>query len=384
MKGVFKSNTLATGLAIFSMFFGAGNVIFPIMLGNYAGDKNLYAIMGLLTTGIIMPFTGLVTMVLFDGDYRSFFMRIGKVPGTLAIILIMSVIGPFAAIPRCVALSHATFNYSLGTTPIWLFSLVSCLLIFFFAYKKNNIVSILGYFLTPFLLLSLSIIIFKGLFNTTPAPAVDFSMAHVFIYGLKEGYNMLDLLASFFFSTIVITCLKSDTTQPLPYQELFVRMLKASLIGAGLLGIIYAGMSFVSAYHSAELNFASSDQLLAGIAVVVLGSKFGFVAGLAAALACLTTAITLAAVFSDFLHKDIFKEKVRYSICLLATLAVTFAISYLKFEGIVKMVAPIVIVCYPTLITLCLLNIAYKLFGFKPIKTPTLIVFLTSLIIYNI
>ena len=383
MKNFLKSNTIATGLAIFSMFFGAGNVIFPILLGGYAGDKNIFAIAGLVLTGIIVPFTGLVTMVLYDGDYRGFFMRIGKIPGTLAIILIMSVIGPFAAIPRCIALSHATFNYSIGVSPIWLFSFISCAIIFVFSYKKNNIVSLLGYFLTPFLLLSLSIIIVKGLFNAPSADPVELSRLNVFIHGLKEGYNMLDLLASFFFSAIVIACVKSDLkdkSQKLPYKELFIRMLKASLIGSFLLGVIYSGLSFVTSFHGMGFDYASDDQLLAALAFNILGGKAGFIASIAAALACLTTAVTLASVFAEFLHEDVFKEKIRYGICLIITLIISYFVSYLKFSGIVELFVPVVKVCYPTLIALCVLNIAYKLFDFKPVKTPVLIVFLTTII----
>lgn len=385
MKTFFKSNTLATGLAIFSMFFGAGNVIFPILLGQYAGDKNLFAILGLLTTAIIVPFVGLITMALFDGDYTSFFKRIGKIPGTFAIVMIMAVIGPFAAIPRCVALSHATFNFSCGETPIWLFSLLSCIIIFVFAYKKNSIVSLLGYILTPFLLLFMLIIIVKGVTGDLSAAHVEHSNTHVFAYGLQEGYNMLDLLASFFFSTIVITCVKADAMKnstKLTYNTLLTKMFKASLIGAILLSIIYAGMSFVSAFHSSNIEEISKDQLLAAVSFAVLGSHAGLIASLATALACLTTAITLSAVFAEFLNKTVFQGKVHYRVCLLITLVITFGMSYLKFAGIVKLILPLITICYPVLIVLCLMNIAYKLFDFKLVKTPVAIAFIASLSLY--
>ena len=91
---------LSTGFAMFSMFFGAGNVVFPLDLGRTAGHMNFYAIAGLLITAVGVPFTGLLTMFLFEGNYTKFFERIGKVPGFVLAAFIMALIGPFYAMPR--------------------------------------------------------------------------------------------------------------------------------------------------------------------------------------------------------------------------------------------------------------------------------------------
>src|SRR5947209_4364111 len=122
-----KSNTWATGLAMFSMFFGAGNVVFPLALGQFAKDQNIYAILGLLITAVGVPFLGLLAMTLFNGNYTHFFERIGKVPGFLVALGIMGLIGPFGAIPRCIALSYSTIRMYMPDTSLVLFSLVSCI-----------------------------------------------------------------------------------------------------------------------------------------------------------------------------------------------------------------------------------------------------------------
>src|SRR5665647_1655937 len=98
-----KSPIIATGLAMFSMFFGAGNVVFPLALGQIAQDKNFFAILGMLVTAVGVPFAGLIAMTLFNGDYRKFFARMGAVPGFIVVAIIMGLIGPFGAIPRCIA-----------------------------------------------------------------------------------------------------------------------------------------------------------------------------------------------------------------------------------------------------------------------------------------
>src|SRR3984957_3942591 len=95
-----KSATIATGLAMFSMFFGAGNVVFPLALGKIAQDQNVFAILGMLITAVGVPFLGLVAMTLFNGNYIHFFERLGKVPGFLVVTAMLGLIGPFGAIPR--------------------------------------------------------------------------------------------------------------------------------------------------------------------------------------------------------------------------------------------------------------------------------------------
>ena len=157
-----KSNTLSTGLAMFSMFFGAGNVVFPLALGQIAQDSNFFAILGLLISAVCVPFLGLISMTLFDGNYQNFFERIGKVPGFLVMLCILGLIGPFGAIPRCIALSYSTLELYFPGMSLPLFSIASCLIIFAFTAKKNSI-GILGYVLTPLLLFSLLFIIVKGL-----------------------------------------------------------------------------------------------------------------------------------------------------------------------------------------------------------------------------
>src|SRR5690554_6254558 len=103
-------NIFAIGMAMFSMFFGSGNTVFPVFIGQMAQEQAGAAIGGLLITAVLVPFFGLVCISLFDGKYLDFFKRLGVVPGWGIAILIMSLIGPFAAIPRCIVIAYATFS----------------------------------------------------------------------------------------------------------------------------------------------------------------------------------------------------------------------------------------------------------------------------------
>src|ERR1700722_17804496 len=96
---------IIAGLALFSMFFGAGDLIWPLILGGDAGDKNFYAMCGLLITGVTLPLLGLIAMMLFRGDYRAFFGQTGKIPGWILIFVIQAILGPFGSLPRLITLS---------------------------------------------------------------------------------------------------------------------------------------------------------------------------------------------------------------------------------------------------------------------------------------
>lgn len=270
----------------------------------------------------------------------------------------------------------------MGDFSLPLFSLLSCGLIYLMTYKKSRILDILGFVLTPVLLLSLAILVVKGLITGIPqGPSGDSNMT-VFLNAMKEGYNTMDLLATFFFSSVVVTCLKQELGESTGVKKLVSMTLSASCIGAFLLAIVYIGISYVAASHSASLEGIPKDELLGNLAMQIMGPYAGIVAVLAVALACLTTAIALAAVFAEFLHENITFGKLGYQISLVLTLVATFFMSTLQFSGIQSFLVPILIVIYPALIMLSLVNLLHKTTGFTWVKTPVAIVFCISLAAY--
>lgn len=296
----------------------------------------------------------------------------------------MALIGPFGALPRCIALSYSTSSSYLPGISLPLFSMVACLLIYLLTFRRTNIVDILGKVLTPFLLITLTIIIIKGLLYSPSPPLSSDSPAGVFLEGLKQGYQTMDLLGAFFFSSVVLVCLKKSMT-PFELQDkgkLLKMTLQASVIGAILLSLVYIGFSYVAAFHSVDLSETKADSLISDVARLILGKHAGLVVCLAVALACLTTAIALSAVFAEYLHEDITHFKVSYQSSLVVTLIITFFISTLNFTMIVQLLAPILQVCYPALITLSIFNLLYKIYHVETIKAPVYTVFMLSLAYY--
>jgi branched-chain amino acid:cation transporter, LIVCS family len=376
---LFKSPSLPIGLAMFSMFFGAGNVIFPLAVGQFAGDKNIYAILGLILTAALMPIIGVIAMILFEGNYRHFFGRVGKIAGFLLPLVIITLLGPLGSTPRCIALSYTTLKSAFFPISPILFSALACLVIFLCTIKKNHIITLLGWVLTPLLLLSLLTIIVMGLLTPHEAQPSDQTNFTLFWHGLKEGYNTMDLLASFFFSSTILNMLRLRSQGSAGEIK---TAFKASILGAILLASVYIGFSYLAAFHGGDLTGIGKDELLAAITMKIAGPHAGLLVCTTIALACLTTAIALISAFTDFMQREVFKSRVSYEIILIGALLATFVVSIFEFNTISAFLGPILQICYPGLIVLTLLNIAYRLKNFKPVKFPVFFAFALFAIFY--
>lgn len=248
----FNSQTVSTGLAIFSMFFGAGNLIYPLNVGFIAGAKNLCAISGFMITGVLLPLLALIAIILFNGDYQEFFNRLGKIPGGLFILFCMLIIGPLVAIPRIVTLAHIMVAPFIGNISLPLFTVLFLVVTFLGTYKESRIINLLGNIISPLLLLSLVIIIVKGLlFRGEMVQGIAESCLTLFWESIKIGYKTLDMVGAIFFSSIVITLLREtlkDQSEK-SLKKLALMGLKAGLLGVSLLAVVYLGMSYLGVFH---------------------------------------------------------------------------------------------------------------------------------------
>ena len=337
---------------------------------------------GLILTAAVMPIVGVIAMILFDGNYREFFGRLGKLPGLILALIIISLLGPLGSTPRCIALSYTTLKTSFPElTPVF-FSAIACGIIFLFTIRKNHILSLLGWVLTPLLLGSLITIIVMGLNTSFEVQKMEHARSDMFLYGLTEGYNTMDLLAAFFFSSTILNILRNRSEDEDINSRRHVNIaLRASLVGVVLLAAIYVGFSYLAAFHGHQLVINGKEELLGAITMKIAGAHAGVLVCITIALACLTTAIALISAFTDFIQKEIF-PKVSYEVILLGSILLTFFVSTFEFNGISNFLGPILQICYPGLIVLTFLNIAYHFMNVKPIKIPVFIAFTVSTYIY--
>ncbi|MBJ7449593.1 MAG: branched-chain amino acid transport system II carrier protein [Parachlamydiales bacterium] len=360
--------TISMGFALFAMFFGAGNLLFPLSIGQVGLDKNIFAMAGLIITAVGVPFLGVAAMMLFRGNVDSFFNRLGKYPAFLVITAIMGLIGPFYAIPRCMLLTYTALEHSFGVIPLTAYVVVGGLVLYVLTISQKRLLAVLGSILTPLLLLSITVFIYQGLTVPAQISHTAQSAGSLFKHGFVVGYQTLDLLAAFFFSRYIISGEQSKK-----------QGVVAAIIGAALLGIVYTGLSFVAAKHAPLLINVPPEELLPRLSMALLGPVGGLVAILTVALACLTTAITLSAVFADYLKEKIFINRISYKASLGFTLVIAGVICHVGFGKLLAFMVPLLQICYPALILLTILNIFYKMQNFKPVKMPVTAAFLVGL-----
>lgn len=366
-----KSLTLSTGLAMFSMFFGSGNLVFPLVVGQLSQGHYLLAFLGILLTGVLVPFLGILAMLLFNGNSNDFFSRLGR-PATFWFpLLALALMGPFGVLARCITVAHGAFRLLSPDTALWLFSALSCGVLFLLTIRQNRIVPLLGTILTPLLLLSLALIAIFGLNSTSLPSLVDGFAWDSFKQGILQGYQTMDLLAAFFFSVFVIQHLQDHKKTQANPAVLLPTFLKASVIGAGLLAVVYGALVLLGAIYAPELSSIPPQEMLGYVAEKALGPMAAPIVCTAVILACLTTAVVLTSLFADFLRKEICKERLHPALALVTTLAITFFISTLEFAGISKILGPILEAIYPALIVLTVLSIFHKLWGWNSLRAPT-------------
>ena len=360
-----KGLVLSTGLALFSMFFGSGNLVFPITVGEASGGYAFLASLGILLTGVLVPFLGVVTIMLFKGDQKAVFERLGGPAVFWFPLFALSLMGPFGVMARCITVAYASFKPLAPSLSLPLFSLLFCVTIFLFSLNKTRLISRLGNILTPVLLVALAAIGYFGL-KDAHFPQATGSALKALKEGIFQGYQTMDLLAAFFFSTFVIRMLQSQTNE----KNAIKTFLFSSFFAAGLLSIIYIGLVYLGNAYAPLLQSLPQEERLMAIAHQTLGPMAAPVVSIAVALACLTTAIVLASLFSDFFQKQVAKERINEKLSLALTLTIGFLISTLQFSGIAAFLGPILEAVYPALIVFTVLNISYKLWGLKMIRMP--------------
>jgi LIVCS family branched-chain amino acid:cation transporter len=374
-----KTLILSTGLAMFSMFFGSGNLVFPLVVGQMSDGHFGLASLGILLTGVLVPFLGILAMLLFNGSSSDFFGRLGKPAVFWFPLIALSLMGPFGVLARCITVAHGSFRLLLPDTSLVIFSLIACGVIYLLTISKNRIVPLLGSVLTPILLLSLAAIALFGLLSVDlPAVSENGGWAS-FKTGIFQGYQTMDLLAAFFFSAFVIKHLKEHKATEDGPHSLSIFM-KASFIGAGLLSVIYFVLVLLGAMYAPELAKVPPQEMLGFVAQKAIGPLAAPIVCAAVVLACLTTAIVLTSLFADFLRKEVTKDRIGNSTAIITTLAIAFFTSTLEFSGIAKILGPILEAIYPALIVLTVLSIFHKLWGWRTVRMHIAIAFVAKIL----
>ena len=354
-------NIFIYGFSIFSMFFGSGNLVFPLQIGYQAGSSWFVSFFGLFLTGIVLPFLGLFVIKLHKGDYSAFFGEAGSLARLILPLFTLSLLGSFGVVPRCITVAHGGLEYIYPELSLVAFSLVFCTLCYIICLNDRLMISILGKWLTPALLISLIFLISFGIIKSPEdAELTVLDQTSSFAVGFFKGYETMDLFAAFFFSSLVFKQIQVFMPQTATHRDIIKFALKSSLIGAGLLSLVYLGFVYLGAHYRFLLTDVSQELLLPSITSHLFGSNAALLIGIIIVLSCLTTAVALNNIYARYLCVTFKLQDKTFPMVLLATTTISFAISLLDFKGIAAFLSPLLMISYPSLIALTFLSIILK------------------------
>lgn len=356
---------IPTGLALFAMFFGAGNMIFPLKIGSIAGQHVWIGLLAFLITGVGVPFLGLFAASLYDGDYWNFFNRLGKVLSFIVVTFLIMIIGPLFAAPRTETVAFGSLAPMLPSLfqDAYVFNFIYFALVALVVARQSRVVDIIGWLLSPIKILTFTILIISALWLASPLMTVETSAAEIFSMSLITGYGTMDLLASLFFCTVAYRNIVAKCAEAGMYsQKNVIKMtLMSCIIGAVLICIVYIGFIFAAATHAENLQNVPTGELLNALSFSMWGPYGALFIGICVAVSCLTTASALTEVTTEYIHETVLRRRVPRSVCLSVILVVMYCIAIIGFDGIMKIATPVLEILYPLLIVLCIVNIIWKL-----------------------
>lgn len=347
---------LVAGSALFAMFFGAGNLIFPPALGFLAGKSWFLCMLGFFMTGVGLPILGVAALAMRGGSLDGFAGKVSPLFAKIMGLGVVLAIGPLLAIPR----TGATV-YEIGIKPIWpamppmVVSVIFFALTLFFVIKPSTIIDKIGKYLTPALLFIIALIVVKGIINPLGTPEAT-EMTLPFSNGFLEGYQTMDALASILFAGLVLNAFvaKGYTTTS---QQVRLTCLAGLVAGAGLM-LVYGGLLYLGATGTQvfEAGISRAD-LIVSITGRIMGWAGQGAMCLAVSAACLTTSIGLTAVVGNFIS-NMTHGKLGYRPVVIATALFSTLISVSGVEQIVTLSVPLLIIAYPVVIVLIALTLA--------------------------
>lgn len=361
MERINTRDVIVTGFALFAMFFGAGNLIFPPYLGSLFGTKWVAAMLGFGITGIGLPLLGVLVMSQYDGSFEKFADKGGKLFAILLGSLVVLCIGPLLAIPRTgattfeVAVKPFFPNMNPYIPIVGFFALT-----YYFSMKQSSVIDIIGRVLTPGLLGLLIFIIIAGIVNPISTPLdPNVAKSSAFSSCFVEGYQTMDALAAVIFAGIIVQSIRAKGYGRA--SSIKMTAISGLIAAAGLL-VVYGGLM----YLGATVSFMSSDiprtTLLVTIVAEIAGDVGLAALGIAVALACLTTAVGLTAATGEF-FSNLSKNRVTY--LQVVTLSTIFSALFagIGVDGIIRFAVPILVVVYPIVIVLMFMNLLSPVFN---------------------
>lgn len=363
--------TILVASTLFGMFFGAGNVIFPVHLGQLAGSNVIPAVIGFVVTGVCLPIlaVGSIGITRSEG-LQELSGKIGKGYSYFFTCALYLTIGPFFCIPRCATVSFATgispmLNGASERLPLFLFSMLFFAAVLFFSLRPTGIMTWIGKIINPLFLAFLAVLVIAAMSNpsaaiSSVAPAANYEQG-AFFNGFVEGYGTMDAIAGLAFGIIIINSVRRlGVKEP---GDVAKATLKSGLFTGLLMALIYVLTTIMGTQSRGLFETSENGSIaLVQISNQYLGSVGGIVLALTITFACLKTAIALVTSCSET-FSEMFQGKLKYNHWAIIFTLFSFAVSNVGLTAIINYAVPVLMLLYPLAISLIILAFLDKFFG---------------------
>ena len=370
-KLTLRQKILVAG-TLFGMFFGAGNLIFPVHLGQMAGQNALPAIIGFIITAVGIPILGVAAIGITHSDgLQTLSGKVGKGYGIFFTCLLYLTIGPLFAIPRC-----ATVSFTTGITPLLgadsperlyllLFSAVFFAFVLFFSLRPGKITVWIGKIINPLFLFFFAVLMLAALLAPGAAISavepVDAYRSDAFFPALIEGYGTMDAIAGLAFGIVVIDVIRRmgvDNDDAIAED-----VLSSGLLTGALMALIYVVSIVVGAQSRGLFELSENGGIaLTQIAGHYLGGVGLFILAFTITFACLKTSIGLVTACAETFSK-MTNGKISYRSWAILFTVFSFAVSNIGLSAIIEYSIPMLMLIYPPAIALILLAFLGKFFA---------------------
>ncbi|MGG0288126.1 branched-chain amino acid transport system II carrier protein [Peribacillus butanolivorans] len=365
-----SSFIVVIGFMLFALFFGAGNLIFPPMLGQSAGMNIWTANAGFLVTGVGLPLLGVLALG-FSGkdDLQSLASRVHPVFGIVFTTVLYLAIGPLFAMPRT---GNVSFEIGVkpflpensGPLPLLIFTIIFFTITCLLSLNPAKIVEIVGKILTPIKLTFIGILVVVAFVNPIgdfQAPVKDYTI-QPFFNGFREGYLTMDTLASFVFGIIIINAIKEKGAKT--KKQIMIVCGKATGIAAVILATIYTALSYMGASSVEKLGHLDNGGIiLAKVSDYYFGAYGGILLGLMITVACITTSVGLVTSCSSYFHKLF--PKLPYKTIAISLSIFSAIVANIGLTQLIAFSVPVMTAIYPLAIVLIFLTFLHSLFKGK-------------------
>ncbi|MDF2572974.1 MAG: branched-chain amino acid transport system carrier protein [Sporomusa sp.] len=369
-KRLTLSSYILIGSMLFGLFFGAGNLIFPVHMGQEAGSNVVSATIGFLVTGIGLPFLGVVAIgVSKSSGLFDLASRVHPIYGYIMTVLLYLTIGPFFALPRT-----GTVSYEVGLAPyianeyqtlgLAVFTILFFFVALLFSLKPSKILTWVGKILNPLFLVFLAFLVIvsfiKPMGSISDAAIHGIYATDPFFKGFTEGYNTMDALASLAFGIIVVQTIKGLGVQS--PRNIAIGTIKAGSVSVLLMGVIYGCLAYIGATSIGQYKLSENGGIaLAQIANYYFGSLGSVLLAIIVTLACLKTAIGLITACSET-FQELFPASLSYKSYVVLFTLLSCLIANIGLTQIISLSIPVLMFLYPLAITLILLALLSPLF----------------------